>query len=50
VVTAAKRSRLAPFAFNTEQTYVLEFGSQKMRVVGWQLCNGRAASTTAGIS
>jgi hypothetical protein len=28
-----KRSRLVPFAFNTEQTYVLEFGDLKMRVV-----------------
>ncbi|WP_295140667.1 ubiquitin-activating E1 FCCH domain-containing protein [uncultured Reyranella sp.] len=33
VVDAASRSRLIPFAFNTEQTYVLEFGDQKMRVV-----------------
>jgi len=30
---AAKRSRLVPFSFNTQQTYVLEFGDQKMRVI-----------------
>ncbi len=33
VIDAAKRSRLIPFAFNTQQTYVLEFSDQKMRVV-----------------
>ena len=33
VLNAAKRSRLVPFAFNTEQTYTLEFGDQKMRVI-----------------
>jgi hypothetical protein len=33
VLSAGKRSRLVPFAFNTEQTYVLEFGDLKMRVV-----------------
>ena len=33
VLNAAKRSRLVPFAFNTEQTYVLEFGDGKMRVI-----------------
>lgn len=33
VLNNAKRSRLIPFAFNTEQTYVLEFGDRKMRVV-----------------
>ena len=27
------RSRLVPFAFNTTQTYVLEFADQKMRVI-----------------
>lgn len=30
---AAVRSRLIPFSFNTQQTYVLEFGDRKMRVV-----------------
>ena len=29
---AAVRSRLIPFSFNTQQTYVLEFGDRKMRV------------------
>ena len=33
VLYAAKRSRLIPFAFNTTQTYVLEFGDQQMRVI-----------------
>ena len=28
----AVRSRLIPFQFNTAETYVLEFGHQKMRV------------------
>ncbi len=32
-VNAMARSRLVPFAFNTQQTYVLEFGDQKMRVI-----------------
>lgn len=30
---AAVRSRLIPFSFNTQQTYVLEFADRKMRVV-----------------
>jgi hypothetical protein len=30
---AAVRSRLIPFSFNTQQTYVLEFGDRKMRVI-----------------
>jgi len=30
---AAIRSRLIPFSFNTQQTYVLEFSDRKMRVV-----------------
>ena len=29
----AARSRLIPFSFNTEQTYVLEFANLKMRVI-----------------
>lgn len=33
VLDPAKRSRLIPFAFNTTQTYVLEFGDQKIRVI-----------------
>lgn len=50
VVDAASRSRLIPFAFNTEQTYVLEFGDQKMRVVkeGGYVLEG--VVTIAGIS
>lgn len=32
-IDSAKRSKLISFAFNTQQTYVLEFGDQKMRVV-----------------
>jgi hypothetical protein len=50
VLQAAKRSRLIPFAFNTEQTYVLEFGDQKMRVIkegGYVL---EAAAAITGIS
>jgi hypothetical protein len=50
VLDSAKRSRLIPFAFNTEQTYVLEFGDRKMRVVkegGYVL---ESAVTIAGIS
>lgn len=50
VLNAAKRPRLVPFAFNTEQTYVLEFGDRKMRVVkdgGYVL---EAAGTIAGIT
>lgn len=30
---ATVRSRLIPFSFNTQQTYVLEFGDRRMRVV-----------------
>ena len=50
VLDAARRSRLIPFAFNTEQTYVLEFGDQKMRVVkeGGYVLEG--AVTITGIS
>ncbi|TAJ97348.1 MAG: hypothetical protein EPO41_02775, partial [Reyranella sp.] len=50
VLDATRRSRLVPFAFNTEQTYVLEFGDQKMRVVkeGGYVLEG--AVTIAGIS
>lgn len=29
----AVRSRLIPFSFNTQQTYVLEFGDRRMRIV-----------------
>jgi hypothetical protein len=50
VLDAARRSRLVSFAFNTEQTYVLEFGHLKMRVVkdgGYVL---EAAGTIIGIS
>ena len=32
VKTSAKKVRLIPFIFNTDQTYVLEFGDQYMRV------------------
>lgn len=50
VLNNAKRSRLIPFAFNTEQTYVLEFGDRKMRVVkegGYVL---EAAGTITGVT
>lgn len=46
-VDAAVRSRLIPFQFNTSETYVLEFGHQKMRVVrdgGYVLENAIAIS------
>jgi len=33
VEDSTKRSRLIPFQFNTEQTYVLEFGDEIMRVI-----------------
>ncbi len=33
VISHSKRSRLIPFQFNTEQTYALEFGDLKMRVI-----------------
>lgn len=33
VCDSSVRSRLIPFSFNTQQTYVLEFGDRKMRVV-----------------
>ena len=33
VCDSAVRSRLVPFSFSTQQTYVLEFGDQKMRVI-----------------
>ncbi len=33
ILDPATRSRLIPFSFNTQQTYVLEFGHLKMRVV-----------------
>lgn len=33
VCDSAVRSRLIPFSFNTQQTYVLEFADRKMRVV-----------------
>lgn len=32
-IDSAKRSKLISFAFNTQQTYVLEFGDQKMRII-----------------
>ncbi len=50
VLNSNKRSRLIPFAFNTEQTYVLEFGDQQMRVIkegGYVL---EAAGTITGIT
>ena len=47
---AAVRGRLIPFSFNTQQTYVLEFGDRNMRVVkdgGYVL---EAAVAIAGIT
>lgn len=32
VMTSGNLARLIPFQFNTEQSYILEFGAQKMRV------------------
>jgi len=44
---AAVRSRLIPFSFNTQQTYVLEFADRKMRVIkdGGYVLEGTAAIT-----
>ena len=33
IVDSGVRTRLVPFSFNTEQTYILEFGHQVMRVI-----------------
>jgi hypothetical protein len=33
VVDSARRARLIPFAFSTQQTYALEFGHETMRVI-----------------
>lgn len=43
--TSSKKSRLIPFEFNTEQTYVLEFGDLYMRVFkdGGQVLSGGSA-------
>ena len=42
VKTVAKKTRLIPFSFSTEQTYVLEFGDQYVRIYtnGGQLLDG----------
>lgn len=42
VANTAVRSRLIPFAYNTQQTYVLEFGHLEMRVIkdGGQVLGG----------
>ena len=42
-------TRIIPFQFNTEQTYILEFGNLYMRVVkdGGQVLNGTAKNITA---
>jgi len=44
---SAKTTRLIPFEFNTEQTYILEFGHQTMRVIkdgGQVLASGSPVS------
>ena len=50
---SAKTTRLIPFEFNTEQTYVLEFGHQTMRVIkdgGQVLSSGSPVSITTPYS
>ena len=50
---SAKTTRLIPFEFNTEQTYVLEFGHQTMRVIkdgGLVLSSGSPVSITTPYS
>jgi len=43
---STKTTRLIPFEFNTEQTYILEFGDLKMRVIkdGGQVLTGSPAA------
>ena len=47
---AAVRSRLVPFSFNTQQTYLLEFGDRKMRVVKEGGYVVEAAVAVAGVT
>jgi len=50
---SAKITRLIPFEFNTEQTYILEFGHQTMRVIkdgGQVLSSGSPVSITSPYS
>ena len=50
---SAKTTRLIPFEFNTEQTYILEFGHQTMRVIkdgGQVLSSGSPVSITTPYS
>jgi hypothetical protein len=48
-VSGSLSTRIIPFQFNTEQTYILEFGNLYMRVVkgGGQVLNGTAKTITA---
>jgi hypothetical protein len=50
-VSGSLATRLIPFSFNTEQTYILEFGNLYMRVVkdGGQVLSG-TAKTISGVT